>query len=198
MARIRPESDVNPRWRRWGSIAAVPYVVHWSDENEWYVAKCPAAGNEPALFCRGKQTGTPMLGKMNEARQRECMGLRRCQVCRVDLTGTPGYTILDNATTKLPDHILPVPVIFEPPACPQCMRFALENCPGIARRRDSGELHLVRTIEYVPIVSFVGKDGSGDELDRFLATYRGPKPVGYMRGALTKFVRVEESFLVRD
>lgn len=168
-----------------GDIPAVPYVAAWSEENELYVTRCPYA-KEPALFRRGGRNGRPILGKMDESRQRECMISRLCQVCRVPLANQEAFTIDDGAGIMLPNSPMRATLVNEPFSCRRCMKLALEVCPGLQRRRDADTLRILRIDAFILVAAYVGPDGSGDKLDQFFKTYVGKPPVGYVKAAIKR------------
>lgn len=101
----------------------VPYVAEWSSEQDmilpppehpFFGAICTTKG--------GPGQGTPILGAMHPGRQRECMQFRRCQVCHTDLDGD--MWMAGGAKLKW---------FTEPPCCLDCMRFAVQVCPGLVR-----------------------------------------------------------------
>lgn len=52
---------------------SIPYVAHWTSEEEQYIAPEPLAENMPAIFTRGPRgEGKPVLGEMSPPRQRWC------------------------------------------------------------------------------------------------------------------------------
>lgn len=163
----------------------VPYVALWSSETGQRVAPDRYADDQDALFLGGNRgDGEPVWGKMHEARQRETVWLRRCQVCNCRLKTERSFGM------DVPDKVFVGerwrPMLIEPPACARCTKYALEHCPGNRRRIDAGHLRCYEVLEYAVIGQIIGahKDGSA-ELNALLAG--GRTAIGYLKCALIDF-----------
>jgi hypothetical protein len=170
----------------------VPYIAAWSSEKERYISEDNNAGGKLAVFRTGRRgDGDPMFGKMDEARQREAIARRRCQVCRVKLSGEQSFA-LDINYNSVKDS---TPVIQEPPVCKSCARLALTICPGNRRRREHGELLAFEVYEYEILMQLLGPH-YGPECDKaFNELVADCHPVvGYLKAALTRYraVSIEE------
>jgi hypothetical protein len=170
----------------------VPYIAAWSSEKERYISEDNNADGKLAVFRNGRRGGgEPLFGKMDEARQREAIARRRCQVCRAKLDGEPSYA-LDINYNEVKDS---VPVIQEPPVCKPCARLALTICPGNRRRREHGELLAFEVYQYRILMQLLGPHyGEGcDEAFNELVADCHPV-VGYLKAALTRYkpVPIEE------
>lgn len=144
----------------------VPYVAAWSSER-WAAIRYEPLVNHVAVYTAGRHgRGRPVFGAMNEPRQRECVILSRCGVCRSDL---------EPAGRWLPNHGRLVEawaefggvrhdMTTEPPCCQPCATWAALACPGIAGRTDS----LLRLTEIRAVAQYVDPSaGPGRHDSRF-------------------------------
>lgn len=110
----------------------VPHVAAWSTERWAEVRHDPLVGNRPAIFTAGKPgTGRPILGALNEPRQRRSCVKRRCQVCDAPLGKGLGV-VLAVSVEKIDVAGHTVAATPEPPCCIPCARWSIEHCPGMA------------------------------------------------------------------
>jgi len=179
---------VETKLEQWANVPRedVPYVAAWSEERDLRIGQCRFARGPAVMRIQRPGRGVPILGKMDEQRQRECMALRLCQVCHLPV-GAPAYAIESPAECRLPDRMIPMPLILEPLACVECARKALAICPGLARAREAGTLRCFEVRDYLLIAQYVGPAGNNDALDRALRRWKGDAPVGYLKGALTDY-----------
>lgn len=113
----------------------VPYVADWSGESREY-AMFDATFGRFAVFTAGRRgDGVPVLGKMNPARQRDCMANYRCQVCYCPLAAPYTAAVWPGQVAVDPSTGLPCPLLLEPWTCAPCMAIAMRACPGLARHR---------------------------------------------------------------
>lgn len=109
----------------------VPYVAYWSDEIDkpFAVRRDPRLHDEWALFSQGTPTGKPVLGKMNEQRQREVVLDGKCQVCAAPIKRSRWLVSFgEHENGKL--------LVREPWSCTGCMVAAVRYCPGIRQAAD--------------------------------------------------------------
>jgi hypothetical protein len=176
---------------RWRGVP-VPYIAAWSEEKERYVSEDNNAGGKLAVFRTGRRGGgEPLFGKMDEARQREAVARRRCQVCRAKLDGEPSIALDINYNAVKDGN----PVIQEPPVCRPCARLALTLCPGNRRRREHGELLSFEVYEYTILMQLLGPHYGPECDEAFNELVADCWPVvGYLKAVLTRFkpVSIEE------
>jgi hypothetical protein len=172
----------------------IPYVAAWSLEREISIVPCVYARGPAIVRKQRRGQGTPILGKMDEARQRECMAGRLCQVCHQPVRLGQMIALESPDAVTLPGWISKLPLLLEPPACEPCARKAIELCPGIARHRAAGTLRCFRVLDDQLVAQEIGPAGNGDALDRALANYRGKPPVGYLKLALTRFEELDVGY----
>lgn len=105
--------------------------------------------------------GLPILGRMNEDRQRDCMLTPRCQVCAYQLPQRgpwlfiAGAPVEDGGTGGAPYRKLGL-AMREPAVCTPCARYALQVCPGlVGGHRKSGDLTVYTTTRWTPHVEVV-------------------------------------------
>lgn len=109
----------------------VPWTASWSSEH-WATARAEARiDNRLCLFTAGRPgRGTPILGAMNEPRQREAMLEGLCQVCGRPLDEDRWLPLLEwHAHTDSG-----IPVTSDPPCHLACAKFTLIACPVLAQR----------------------------------------------------------------
>jgi hypothetical protein len=114
----------------------IPFVAAWSSER-WASARIdPLALNKWAIFGAGRQgRGRPLLGVMNEERQRRVSMLNLCQIC-AEPYGNDGWIALvapREVNTQTGEKRI---TTFEPPACGDCMEWAVAHCPGLKKDRE--------------------------------------------------------------
>lgn len=190
--RVGKTSYDNTKLAEWAKVPLelVPYVAAWSTETELLIRRCSTASNRPAL-CRkqSRGQGVPLLGKMDEFRQRRCWSERLCQVCGREIS-TKWIGIDSPQSATIPGQICPAPVLLEPLACVPCAKTAIEHCPGIARQREAGTLRCYVVGHCQLIQQIVGPMGNNDKLDRVLAEWKGEPPVGYLKAVLKSYTEV--------
>ena len=127
----------------------IPYVAAWSNERQDILAPEPLCENHLAVFTSGgRGEGRPLLGEMDPARQRQCMELRRCQVCFRPLTRLWMAELIEGSAVI--GGVRRLPVLREPAACARCLRLALEACPHLRKVKPAvlevQELILIATL----------------------------------------------------
>jgi hypothetical protein len=171
----------------------VPYIAMWSSETERYVAPDRYSGDREALFSHGRRgEGVPVWGKMHEARQRETCATQRCQVCNCKLVDERGFGV---DVAQMMNHSGKVyQVLTEPPACARCMRYSLDNCPGIRRRFADGSVRCFEVFAYAAIGQIIGAVEGGDsDLNALLKP--GQQVIGYHKCLLTRAEQLTEQEL---
>lgn len=124
----------------------VPFVAAWTSEH-WSTARYDPRLKRQAVFTAGARgVGAPILGLLNEPRQRMCVLEQRCQICGRRINGL-GY---------LPDEALNrealvdgPPVTSEPLCCRPCAEFSIATCPHL------GDGRVVAVHEYDRLVQVV-------------------------------------------
>lgn len=140
----------------------------------------PLLDGRLALWSSGAHgEGRPVLGKLHEGRQRECMLRRLCQVCR---TPIPHGGIAMGAHSWSTMRGKRVPLYTEPPACLACAALALAHCPGLRRAREAGPLPVYRMRDFVPVLQLVGRNLPS----ALMAQIPVGGAVGYVKAALTR------------
>ena len=160
----------------------VPYVAAWTSEAR-HTVRPLARWNRPALFALGRPgEGDAVLGEMDMARQRECVALGRCQVCRTWLSRA-GARWLAELYEPTDDG----PLIREPWACPSCLAYALRVCPGlvgIAHRRPAGApLRVLRVTAWTVLATLTSLEGlrADGQLAPDVPVAPGATAIGYFK-----------------
>lgn len=132
----------------------ISYTVMWSSETE------PIARVDPLLTLIGCDTpalchsghrgvGEPNLAVSNVTRQRRVAILGLCQVCGQELPRRRPRWLADlrNRGQEIKIGLRRVPLIVDGWTCEPCLRYSLQICPGLAKRRP--QLLRVRDFELV-------------------------------------------------
>lgn len=165
----------------------VPWVAAWSSET-WAIGHDPLVGRL-AILTRGRPGhGQPILGVLNEPRQRRAVLQHLCQVCGQPL-GDDAW-IPDVVATATTDDGRKVTT--EPPSCLPCALWAVAACPGLRHttsllliRRGTAILQLVDPSR-APAAK-AGRFGGDDEAHRRrlgVIARRHGGAVGYVKIAL--------------
>jgi hypothetical protein len=178
----------------WNDIP-VPYVALWSSEMSRRIDIDWHSDGREALFSYGERgKGQPVWGKMHEARQRETCKLRRCQVCNCSLKSERSFAMDTPQMMRYRGQVFQV--LTEPPVCARCARYAIDNCPGIGRHLQSGQMRCFEIFEYVDIGQIVGAAEGGDsDLNALLAP--GQRVIGYHKCLITRADQLTEEELRR-
>lgn len=167
----------------------VPFVALWSSEVHDRIAPCKYADGRDALFSSGERgVGEPVWGKMEESRQRATCYLNRCQVCNCKLAGQRAFGM--DAPQQMLFRGQFHPLLMEPPACIDCMRIALDICPGTRRRFEAGVLECFEIFESQAICQILRRveEGGTESLNRLLEP--GQTCVGMNKCLLIRFKRL--------
>lgn len=142
--------------KRWHGYP-VPIVNCWgeeADDSRWYMdvdRNLPADSvSRYGIFSQGEPgTGDAFLAKQNPQRQRRIMVRGLCQVCGDELK-SKRYIALSAKSTMQSIDVGDGPVVglAEPPLCLRCVRFAVDVCPGLIRRRRDEDLVIARLHEW--------------------------------------------------
>lgn len=159
----------------------VPYVAAWTSEDVYTFRPEPLVGGRLAAFNLGRPgEGEPILGKMQQARQRRCAVLGLCEVTGRKLGRHRWATTMGQHRVGGDSNL----VLSMLPVTAAAMRLSLTHCPQLRRMKAAGELELVRVLASRPIVQLLkpsafGPEGSGAD---FLADRQPPGPVvGYVK-----------------
>ena len=147
----------------------VPYIASWSSE-VWGIARFDPLVGRMALFTKGRQgRGRPVLGVVNEPRQRRCMIERRCQVCSGRMHWfAPGAVvpIISPGTVEIGGK--PHVSVTEPPTCGSCWDWVKDHCPGVLRQRSGPGVQVWPLALTRTVVAMVDPSrGPMRHLDRF-------------------------------
>ncbi len=173
---------------RWNGII-VPYVASWSSEQPARVLIDPHAGDNYAVFCGGRRgEGRPVFGKMDYARQRQCVDRKLCQVCREKMFRMFALQVIPS---WLVEGAVKFPLLTEPCICAGCARYALEHCPGLKRDLSHKDFLSAEVFQYKLVAGLLTAMEQNDypELDRVLREFGGPA-VGYLKLKLTNYDRL--------
>jgi hypothetical protein len=160
---------------RWGGMP-IPYTAGWSSESTIEIRHDPLV-RAPAIFRvgGGRGEGRPLFGAMDEARCREVVIGRRCDVCARPVRDV-GY-VIDQEKGRTPAGR---PMLPHPWTCATCFRLSLRWCPGIARSLGAARLIVARVRRYTVIGTTLGPAPGGNaDLNAALEAWRGPPPIGY-------------------
>jgi hypothetical protein len=132
----------------YGRKQRIPYIAMWSSEHWHEIKDCPYTYG-PAIFSSGALgEGTPVLGKMNEERQRRCMVMGLCQVCTCNLHLKTKYFVSDAVGSEVEGKGGQQILITEPPVCKQCFETAMQHCVGLRRQVESGRIQAGRVRKF--------------------------------------------------
>lgn len=176
---------------RWGNIP-IPYVALWSSElHQPFIQYCPFA-QAPALCSGGKRgEGKPVFGKMHEARQREVVARKFCQVCRQ--RPNDGRLFCMEVPALLQNGMRSYPLFTEPPVCFACGEWSLSNCPGLLRQLSHSDFRIYEVFEFLPVQQWLKPAGDGGEIDAAIEKFGRPC-VGYLKLALLRFRNAADDF----
>lgn len=131
-----------PTWRG----LPVPYINWWGTverTEDWYIRHDRVLG-EVAAFRADQPDAPPDFTRQCIQRQRECVLLGLCQVCKRQLDWPDRNLVVSSVSVEQIDvGGRQVPVVYEPWLCPDCASFATLVCPALIRRRRDEDLHVV-------------------------------------------------------
>jgi hypothetical protein len=131
-----------PLWRG----LPVPYINRWGTvepESGWTI-RYDRNVREIAVYLADQPGGPPDFTRQCVQRQRECVLLGLCQVCKRALDWPDRRLVVSSVsvrTVEVEGH--QVPVVTEPWLCPDCAEFATATCPALIRRGRDEDLHMV-------------------------------------------------------
>lgn len=127
----------------------MPYIAMWSAEAWATAVVCPdrVCGGARALFSGGGRAnrqgcGRPVRGKLREARQRDCIGQDRRQVCRRPHRGRRSFVAVDPVCRDV-EELGRAILVTNPARCEACLEAAPRVCPGLCRTLREGALQVV-------------------------------------------------------
>lgn len=182
----------------------VPYVAAWTgEEGPWDIRPCEHAHGNLALFAPGAPVGKPIFGRMDPARQRECIAARRCQVCHAYLEATVYAAHLTSGATHMDIRGRPRLMLNEPPCCRACFTYAIQVCPALlgARNRSGRRPGLLRIRDEAADTQPVGVTVGPDDPDAPPWTHPDPdvRPYGYMKLAVLRSEAINaRKFLAKE
>jgi hypothetical protein len=182
----------------WGAVV-VPWSASWSSESDRSAVfiRTERIGRHSLRFiCDGPNTpgqGRPMFKTLHNERCRDLIRRRLCQICRAAL---PAEAICMNQGER--EGIYPL-INDGLPMCRPCAVLALEQCPGLRRASEAGELRIWRAAawEYAPVLIGMADPANGGNpaLNALLAKERGSVFSG-VKLVLTRFGGISASVLV--
>jgi hypothetical protein len=131
-----------PLWRG----LPVPYINRWGVEErevDWGI-RYDRNLRAVAAYMDDQPNGPPDFRHQCIQRQRECVLLGLCQVCKRPV-GWPDRRLVVSSVSVETVEVggRRVPVVTEPWLCPDCAAFATATCPALIRRDRDEDLHVV-------------------------------------------------------
>lgn len=122
----------------------VPYTASWSDEESFFVGRCPYAQRDAIRQPDARGRGKPQFGKPHSDRQRQVIARDLCDLCARPLK---------NRTKVSLSHARPVThgaeglaiLQVEPMLHKECASVSMQHCPSLRRDTASGSL-IVRQV----------------------------------------------------
>jgi hypothetical protein len=132
-----------PQWRG----LPVPYINRLGTAEErdcdWGIRYDRHLG-EIAAVLADEPGGAPDFRHQCIQRQRECVLLGLCQVCKRALDWPDRRLVVSSVSVQAVDvEGRSVPVVTEPWLCPDCAEFASTTCPALIRRGHDEDLHVI-------------------------------------------------------
>lgn len=125
----------------------VPYVNRRAvgERSEDWGIRYDRVLREIAAHCADEPGAPPDFRHQCIQRQRECILLGLCQVCKRTVPWPDRQVVVSSVSVE---HVKvagrgSVPVVTEPWLCPDCAGFATTVCPELIRRRHDEDLHVV-------------------------------------------------------
>jgi hypothetical protein len=117
----------------YGAIS-VPWTASWSNEDKFFIARCPYANDLPAL-CQSEAPGIgrPLFAKPHSIRQRKAMALRLCDICGRPLKGRT-HVSLSQESRRDVMGLGYIPLAVEPMVHKECGLVAIRQCPSLKRQ----------------------------------------------------------------
>lgn len=124
----------------------VPYINRWGteeQESDWGIRYDRNAG-EVAAYMADQSDGPADFRHQSIQRQRECVLLGLCQVCKRSVDWPDRRLVVSSMSVETVEVGRRwVPVVTEPWLCPDCAEFATRVCPALIRRSRDEDMHLV-------------------------------------------------------
>lgn len=131
-----------PTWRG----LPVPYINRIAvgeSVEDWYIRYDRNLG-DVAAFMDDHDGAPPDFRHQCIQRQRECVLLGLCQVCKRRLDWPDRSLVVSSVSVEAIDFQgRRVPVVTEPWLCPDCASFATATCPALIRRSHDEDLAVV-------------------------------------------------------
>ena len=131
-----------PTWRG----LPVPYInrLGTAEHVEGWTIRFDRNLGEIAAFHADVPDAAPDFTHQCIQRQRECVLLGLCQVCKRPLDWPDRRLLLGSVSVeRVYVEDMQVPVVTEPWLCPDCIWFAVGTCPALIRRNRTEYLHVV-------------------------------------------------------
>lgn len=101
----------------------------------------------------GRQGTAPILGRLNEDRQRYAMLAPRCQVCQYQLPLRGPWLFIGGPLGEVSPYSGLPGAFREPAVCTECAQYALRVCPGlVAGHRRTGDVYVYTATRWEPYV----------------------------------------------
>lgn len=119
----------------------VPWTISWAGEEQFFVDRCPYAGQPAIRQAEAWGAGKPKFGAPHSDRQRRAIALMLCDLCEQPLKTRTKVSL---------SHARPVPhsargmeiLQVEPLVCRPCARICAEHCPSLRRDIARGTLNI--------------------------------------------------------
>lgn len=137
----------------------VPYVNRWGldENNDLLRIRYDDTVKRTAIFYDDTREEIPNFTAQHMARQRECVILGLCQVCRVPVPYSHRTLIVSSMSVETIElQGQERAVVTEPWLCRRCAIFAVDRCPALIRRKDGEDLtmfHVRRASDFQITVS---------------------------------------------
>lgn len=127
----------------YGSVP-VPWTASWSEEESFFLARCPYAGRLALCQPERPGEGRPMFGKPHSIRQRKAIALGLCDLCARPLAGRTKVSL---SHAKIYGHGAEGPAILqvEPMLHRECALVSMRHCPSL-RRDIKAETLMIRQV----------------------------------------------------
>jgi hypothetical protein len=165
----------------------VPWGSMWSDEDEYYVGKCPWFGVPAIMQKQAQGSGTPRFGSPHVERQRKLHARCLCDICAKPLKGSTKLTL-----STFGEHIRdgqPL-TVYEPLIHVECAKLCLHSCPSLKRQLDGGWLRVRRVTRYRARPT----EALQEHLEKFVPEYKGPPIAGLAVVDITAWQDVTAEF----
>lgn len=169
----------------------VPYTVSWSDEELFFLGRCPYSQKDAMRQPDKRGSGKPRFGKPHSDRQREVIALDLCDLCARPLKNRTKVSL---SHAKAYPHgaegwaVLQV----EPMLHKECAAESVMHCPSLRRDVEAGSLmvrHVTRWRVQFAIM---------DEIYTEKMTGKRVTAIGHAKVELLRWVDREASWLLNE